>query len=51
MLVTHVAAYRIKEHVTNDDNIVLMDAAGLSKAIHSRKVSCVEVMSAVFRTR
>lgn len=30
--------------MTND--IVLMDAAGLSKAIHSRKVSCAEVMSA-----
>ena len=28
------------------DDIVLMDAAGLSKAIHSRKVSCAEVMSA-----
>lgn len=30
--------------MTND--IVLMDAAGLSKAIHSRQVSCAEVMSA-----
>jgi amidase len=28
------------------NDIVLMDAAVLSKAIHSRKVSCVEVMSA-----
>lgn len=30
--------------MTND--IVLLDAAGLSKAIHSRQVSCAEVMSA-----
>jgi amidase len=28
------------------DDIVLMDAAALSKAIHSRKLSCVEVMGA-----
>jgi len=28
------------------NDIVLMDATVLSKAIHSRKVSCVEVMSA-----
>ena len=29
-----------------ENDIVLMDAAALSKAIHSRKISCVEVMGA-----
>jgi amidase len=38
------AAVQAAERRAND--IVLMDAAVLSRAIHSRKVSCVEVMSA-----
>ena len=40
----HAAPAQSAERRAND--IVLMDATVLSKAIHSRKVSCVEVMSA-----
>jgi len=40
------AAYAAPGHEPRANDVVLMDAAVLGKAIHSRKVSCVEVMSA-----
>jgi len=40
------AGYAAPTHEPHANEIVLMDAAVLGKAIHSRKVSCVEVMSA-----
>ena len=42
----NAAVYAASGQERRPDEIVLMDAAALSKAIHARKLSCVEVMSA-----